>query len=56
MNLVILILGIMLPPLGAALKVGFGVHFWINLGLTLLGYVPGICHFLWMMFTSKKLD
>ena len=57
MNILVLILGIILPPLGAAIKLGnLGTHFWINLVLTLLGYVPGLCHFLWMMFTDKELD
>lgn len=56
MKLLILIIGILLPPLGAAFRVGFSTHFWVNLILTLLGYVPGLCHFLWMMFTDRKLD
>ena len=39
-----LLLAILLPPVGVFLEVGLGTHFWINVVLTLLGYVPGIIH------------
>jgi uncharacterized membrane protein YqaE (UPF0057 family) len=29
--------------------VGFGKHFWINIILTLLGYIPGIVHAVWVI-------
>ncbi len=44
MDLVRIIVAIFLPPLGVFLQVGLGKHFWINILLTLLGYVPGIVH------------
>ena len=31
------------------LQVGFGLHFWLNILLTLLGYVPGIIHAIWVV-------
>lgn len=43
------ILAILLPPLGVFLQVGLTLHFWINLILTLLGYIPGIIHALWII-------
>lgn len=43
------ILAILLPPLGVFLQVGLTLHFWINLILTLLGYLPGIIHALWII-------
>lgn len=39
-----MLLAILLPPLGVALEVGFTKHFWINVILTIFGYVPGIIH------------
>jgi uncharacterized membrane protein YqaE (UPF0057 family) len=42
-------LQVLLPPLGVFLQVGFGGHFWLNLLLTLLGYVPGIIHAVWVI-------
>jgi uncharacterized membrane protein YqaE (UPF0057 family) len=32
------------PPVGVCLEVGFKGHFWQNIVLTLLGYIPGIIH------------
>jgi len=56
MNIFTIIAGILIPPLGAGLMVGISTHFWINLILTFFGYVPGIVHFLWMVFTDKHLN
>jgi uncharacterized membrane protein YqaE (UPF0057 family) len=49
MDLLRIIAAILLPPLGVFLKVGFGGHFWLNILLTLLGYVPGIVHAVWII-------
>jgi uncharacterized membrane protein YqaE (UPF0057 family) len=43
-DIVRIIIAILLPPLGVFLQVGFGGHFWLNILLTLLGYIPGIVH------------
>ncbi|MEX0624732.1 YqaE/Pmp3 family membrane protein [Saccharospirillum sp.] len=43
-DLLKIILAVILPPLGVFLEVGFGKHFWINIILTLLGFIPGIIH------------
>lgn len=48
-NLLKIVIAILLPPLGVFLEVGFGKHFWINIILTLLGYVPGIVHAVWLI-------
>jgi uncharacterized membrane protein YqaE (UPF0057 family) len=29
--------------------VGFGGQFWLNILLTLLGYIPGIVHAVWII-------
>ena len=44
MDLIRLIFAIILPPVGVFLQVGFGGAFWLNILLTLLGYIPGIVH------------
>lgn len=49
MDLVRIICAVLLPPLGVFLQVGFGKHFWINILLTLLGYIPGIIHAIWVI-------
>lgn len=44
-----LVLAILLPPAAVFLTTGFSTGFLINLGLTFLGYVPGIIHALWII-------
>lgn len=43
------LLAILLPPLGVFLQEGLKTHFWINVILTLLGYIPGIIHAVWVI-------
>jgi uncharacterized membrane protein YqaE (UPF0057 family) len=49
MDILRILLSILVPPLGVFLTVGIGLHFWLNLLLTLLGYVPGIVHAVWVV-------
>jgi uncharacterized membrane protein YqaE (UPF0057 family) len=49
MDLLRIIIAILLPPLGVFLQVGIGKQFWINLLLTILGYIPGIVHAVWVI-------
>jgi uncharacterized membrane protein YqaE (UPF0057 family) len=53
MELLKIIIVIILPPLGVFLQVGIGKHFWLNLVLTLLGYIPGIVHGVWVVAKNK---
>lgn len=53
MDILRVILSILLPPLGVFLQVGIGAQFWINILLTLLGYIPGIVHAVWIIATRK---
>jgi uncharacterized membrane protein YqaE (UPF0057 family) len=52
MDVVRILIAILLPPLGVFLQVGLGFQFWLNILLTLLGYVPGIIHAVWVI--AKK--
>ncbi len=49
MDLLRIIAAILLPPLGVFLQVGISKHFWINILLTILGYIPGIVHAIWVI-------
>lgn len=44
-----IILSVIIPPVGVFFQVGLGLHFWINILLTLLGYVPGLLHAIWII-------
>jgi uncharacterized membrane protein YqaE (UPF0057 family) len=47
MDIIRIVVAILLPPLGVFLQMGLGAHFWLNIFLTLLGYIPGIIHAVW---------
>ncbi|CCQ73241.1 YqaE/Pmp3 family membrane protein [Magnetospira sp. QH-2] len=49
MDIIRIILALFLPPLAAFLTVGIGLHFWLNILLTLLGFLPGVIHALWLV-------
>lgn len=48
-DIVKVIAAIILPPLGVFLEVGLKGHFWLNILLTLLGFIPGIIHALYVI-------
>jgi uncharacterized membrane protein YqaE (UPF0057 family) len=53
-NLLRILLAILLPPVGVLLTVGLGAQFWINILLTLLGYIPGIVHAVWIIAKRSR--
>ena len=52
MDLIRIILSVLIPPLGVFLQVGLGFQFWLNILLTILGYIPGVIHAIWVI-TSR---
>lgn len=52
MTLLLIILAIIFPPLGVGLKVGLKGQFWLNVLLTILGFVPGIIHALYVILSA----
>ena len=52
MDFIKVMFSILLPPLGVFFHVGIGWPFWINILLTLCGYIPGIVHAVWTI--AKK--
>lgn len=57
MKLLRLLLAILLPPLGVYLTVGFGFTLLVNILLTILGWLPGAIHALWVITKqSEQVD
>lgn len=54
MSILRILLAIVLPPLGVFFTVGLGKSFWINIVLTLLGFIPGIIHAVWVIAKNNK--
>ncbi len=49
LDLIRIILSVIIPPVGVFFQVGLGLHFWINIVLTLFGYIPGLVHAIWII-------
>ncbi|BAY46319.1 hypothetical protein SAMD00079811_39270 [Scytonema sp. HK-05] len=57
MKLLRFLLGLVVPPLGVFLTVGVGPTLLINVLLTLLGWLPGSIHAIWVIAKyEEKLD
>lgn len=48
-KLLLVIIALLLPPLAVGLKDGVGFQLILNIVLTLLVYVPGLVHALWVV-------
>ena len=53
MEILKIVFAVLLPPVAAFLQVGLSTHFFLNIVLTLVGYVPGLVHALWLVFSKQ---
>lgn len=49
-----ILLALLLPPLGVFLTVGIGPTLFINILLTLLGWLPGSIHGVWVIAKHQQ--
>jgi len=54
-TLVRILLAIFLPPIAVLLTTGLGLQFLLNILLTLIGWLPGTVHALWLMNRDRPL-
>jgi uncharacterized membrane protein YqaE (UPF0057 family) len=54
MQLIRIVTGILLPPLGVFLTVGVGPTLLINILLTVLGWLPGSIHAVWVIVKRSE--
>ncbi|MEO1400007.1 MAG: YqaE/Pmp3 family membrane protein [Cyanobacteria bacterium J06635_1] len=48
------VLGILVPPVGIFLTYGISIPFFVNIALTLLGWVPGSIHAIWAISKHEE--
>jgi uncharacterized membrane protein YqaE (UPF0057 family) len=48
-----IVLAFILPPAAVFWQARLGLQFWINLILTILGWLPGVIHALWLILRSR---
>lgn len=49
-----ILVAIFVPPLGVLMQEGLGRRFWINLVLTLLGWLPGVIHAVYVLTSTEQ--
>jgi uncharacterized membrane protein YqaE (UPF0057 family) len=54
MEILRVLLAVLFPPLGVFLRVGFTIHLLVNVLLTLLGYIPGLVHAVWLLAQTSE--
>jgi len=52
-DIIAMIFAFFLPPLGVGLIRGCHMDLFINIGLTLLGYLPGIIHAFYIIYNDR---
>jgi uncharacterized membrane protein YqaE (UPF0057 family) len=56
MKLLHIVLGILVPPVGVFLTYGIGTTLFINIALTILGWIPGSIHAVWAIAKQDEID
>lgn len=54
MSILRIIFAIILPPLGVFLTFGLRGTFWLNVLFTILGFIPGIVHAVWVIAKNDQ--
>ncbi|OZJ02490.1 hypothetical protein BZG36_04364 [Bifiguratus adelaidae] len=50
----LILITLLFPPVGVFMMRGCHADFWINCGLTLLGYIPGHVHAFYIMYKRAE--
>lgn len=50
---VLILIAILVPPLAIFLKFGVGNNLFINIVLSILFYIPGVIHALWLIMKEE---
>jgi uncharacterized membrane protein YqaE (UPF0057 family) len=54
MKFIRILLSILVPPIGVFMTAGVSSALFINILLTLLGWVPGVIHALWFLQKTEE--
>lgn len=55
MTLTEILLAVLLPPVAVLLRAGAGVQLLLNIILTILGWIPGVIHALWVLSSRGRV-
>lgn len=54
MKFIRILLSILVPPIGVFLTAGVSTALFVNILLTVLGWLPGVIHALWFLQKSEE--
>jgi uncharacterized membrane protein YqaE (UPF0057 family) len=55
MTFVELLLAVFLPPVAVLLRAGVGLQLVLSIILTIIGWIPGVIHALWILSSRGKV-
>ncbi|KIM56751.1 hypothetical protein SCLCIDRAFT_1220009 [Scleroderma citrinum Foug A] len=55
-SIILVFVAIIFPPAAVAFLSGCGCDLIVNILLTLLGYIPGLIHAFWLIYTRAKAE
>ena len=54
-TILLVVAAVLLPPLAVFLVRGIGTDFWISVVLTILAFLPGVLHALWVVLGQRSV-
>ena len=54
-KILLVVAAVLLPPLAVFLVRGIGTDFWISIVLTILAFLPGVLHALWVVLGQRSV-
>ena len=54
MTFIELLLAVFLPPVAVLLRAGVGLQLLLSIILTIIGWIPGVIHALWVLSSRSK--
>ena len=55
MTFIEVLLAVFLPPVAVALRAGLGLQLVLNIVLTIIGWIPGVIHALWVLSSRPRV-
>jgi uncharacterized membrane protein YqaE (UPF0057 family) len=55
MTLTEILLAVFLPPVAVLLRAGVGLQLVLSIILTIIGWIPGVIHALWVISSRSKM-
>ena len=49
------LLAVFLPPVAVLLRAGIGLQLVLNIILTIIGWIPGVIHALWVLSSRSRM-